>query len=131
MNIDPSPFEKALKTLNKALSIKNDDNNFIRDSAIQRFEYTYGLAIKFIQRQLEEMMANEGEVDKFTFNDLMRTAAEKGLIDNPVVWFRYREIRNITSHTYNEEKAEKVYSILNDFAKSAEYLLNIIKRLNK
>lgn len=129
MKIDQSPFEKALKTLQEVLAMEKND--IIRDSAIQRFEYTYGLAISSIKRQIQNMSADRIEVDAIHFQDLLRTAAENGLIDDPTAWFKFREMRNITSHTYNEEKAEKVYSILNDFAKSAEYLLNNIKRLNK
>ncbi len=128
--LETTPLEKALKALRKSISAAKDSDNFVRDSAIKRFEFTYGLCIKFIQKQLENMAVAEDEVDLMSFNDLVRTAAEKGLIDDPVKWFEYRKKRNITSHTYEEDKAEEVYSILNDFVTSVEYLLGNIKRLN-
>ena len=34
---------------------------------------------------------------KIGFNDLVRDAAQYGLIDNPSVWMDYRRARNITS----------------------------------
>ena len=129
LSIDITPFEKTLNSLKMVLALKEDD--VVRDSCIQRFEYTYGLCIKFMQRQLENMVVAAEEIDQMAFPDLIRTAAEKGLIEDPVEWFEYRKKRNITSHTYDEEKAEAVYSVLHDFAKSAEYLLNSIKRLNQ
>ncbi len=130
MKINSTVLEKALQSLNAVLVMERDEANIVRDSAIQRFEYTYGLAVKFIERQLENMLAIPDDVAGMSFHDLIRTAAEKDIVDNPVLWFEYRKKRNITSHTYDEAKAEEVYSILQDFAKSAGYMLERIKRLN-
>lgn len=128
MKIDTTSLSKALQSLREVLALEEDD--IIRDSAIKRFEFTYSLCIKFMQRQLEDMMLERDEIDKMTFPDMIRTAAEKGLIDDPVIWFEYRKKRNITAHAYDEEKAEEVYAVLKDFASSAEYLLNQINKIN-
>ena len=49
------PLQKALKQLEKGLqrSQENLEDEELRDGAIQRFEYTYGLACHFIKRYLE------------------------------------------------------------------------------
>ena len=50
--IDLSAFEKALKSLFEVIKVYNEDksNLITRDSMIQRFEYTYSLALKMIKR---------------------------------------------------------------------------------
>ena len=52
--IDISSFEKVLSSL-EAILIRYEKENFdidIRDAVIQRFEYTYSLAIKMVTRFL-------------------------------------------------------------------------------
>ena len=107
---------------------QNTEDDFVRDSVIQRFEYTYALAIKYIQRYLELNNPNPQDIDFYTFNDLIRTANEKGILLNDLgKWSVYRQRRNITSHTYNVEKALLVLEIINDFIEDINYLLNKIK----
>lgn len=128
MKINTIILEKALNGLNEVLVLKKDD--IIRDSAIQRFEYTYELSIKLLRRQLEEMADVSTEIDHLSYRDLIRMGAEKGLINNPVLWFDFREKRNITSHTYDEARAEEVYKVLPVFAEESLFLLNSIKNRN-
>ena len=49
-NIDLTSFEKALNSLNEVIRVYSyDETNLItRDSMIQRFEYTYSIALKMI-----------------------------------------------------------------------------------
>ncbi|MGN0031621.1 MAG: HI0074 family nucleotidyltransferase substrate-binding subunit [Candidatus Gastranaerophilaceae bacterium] len=126
-----------VKSLNQALeSLKTSWNKykevpgdeFVRDSVIQRFEYTYALAVKYIQKYLEIILPNSDEVDNYTFNELIRTANEKGLLlGNLEKWATYRQRRNITSHTYNVEKALQVIEIIQDFIEETEFLYNKLK----
>lgn len=60
----------------------------------------------------------------------MRTAAEKGLIDDVEAWFRYHLMRNITSHTYNQEKARQVYEGTLVFIEDARALLKQLEGRN-
>ena len=47
-------LQKALKSLKNAyLEYNKTQNEYVRDSVIQRFEYTYALTVKFIQRYIE------------------------------------------------------------------------------
>ena len=110
-----------MDSLNEVLEL--EETPIIRDSAIQRFEYTYELSVKLLKRKLEDMASSAEEIDHMGFKDVIRTGAEKGLIDEPEAWFEYRKKRNITSHTYDEKKAEEVYGILKDFAEKASVLL--------
>lgn len=125
-----SSYEKALKSLEEIINRYNKEHEdiAIRDALIQRFEYTYSLAIKMIKRYLKIAMTENEEVDTMDFNRTIREANRLGILLNDLeTWTIYRQKRNITSYTYDEKKALEVVSIVNDFYKDAEYLLNRLK----
>lgn len=129
MKLDFSSYEKALSSLQRVLerssTVPGDED--IRDACIQRFEYTYELAFKMLKRQLEEELPSSEELDQLPYKEMIRVGAERGLILVPERWFDYRAKRNITSHTYDEEKAREVFAILSNFAADAADLLARLK----
>ncbi len=120
MSLILSPLVKVIESLELAIAQPKDE--FIRDAVIQRFEYTYELCWKFIKRDMSEDMGSEA-VAILSRKDLFRTAADKGLIADPLSWFTYHKARNETSHTYNEKTAEQTYDIALSFAVDARSLL--------
>ncbi|MDR2616803.1 MAG: nucleotidyltransferase substrate binding protein [Endomicrobium sp.] len=126
MNLDLSSFNKAIKSLKEAVVEFNKDktNVFVKDSVIQRFEYTYELSHKTLKRFLEKSQFSSQNIDEMSFSDIVRTANEKGLLLNDLEkWAIYRQKRNITSHTYDEIKSDEVISIVPDFLEEVEFLL--------
>lgn len=127
--IDLTPFENALKTLDEII-IRYDResyDNAIRDAVIQRFEYTYSLAVKMMMRYLQQELPELP--DTLTFNEIIRKANQMGLLlNNLEKWTDYRHKRNLTSHTYEESIANTVVSVVKDFQKDAEFLLNELKK---
>ncbi|MDX1920167.1 MAG: nucleotidyltransferase substrate binding protein [Candidatus Caenarcaniphilales bacterium] len=137
MKLNFTSLEKAIAQLEKSLrfsksKLAEDPEVFIefRKASIQSFEFTYELAIKMLKRQLEQNASSSEEIDRLSFKDLIRTAAEKGLIDEPTKWFEYREMRNLTSHSYDEERAEDVYKRLYNFLNSTKFLLECLTKRN-
>ena len=130
MKLDFSSFEKAIKSLGKAVvrTQKAPDDEELRDAVIQRFEYTYELAWKMMKRQIENESPNPAEIDRMSFKDLLRTAAEKGIISDVEQWLVYRDQRNLTSHTYDEDEARNVYETALVFLKDAEVLLSNLEK---
>lgn len=128
--IDFTPLEKAISSLEKAV-LKNKSvpqDEFVRDASIQRFEYTYELCGKFLRRYLQLTEQTADEVKEMSFPNLIRTASERGLLANDwTVWKIYREKRNITSHTYDEKKAQEIMAIIPDFLQEAQALLITLK----
>jgi hypothetical protein len=55
---------------------------------------------------------------------VIRTGAEEGLIQDVARFRDYRDLRNVTSHTYNSGTAERVIAALPDFIDDVRYLLN-------
>jgi nucleotidyltransferase substrate binding protein (TIGR01987 family) len=100
---------------------------FIRDSVIQRFEYTYELSWKSLQRYLKQAYNFQAD----SLRQLYREAGRIGLIDNVESWFAYQEARNLTSHTYNEITAEETYKVALQFAYDAEKLLHKLEEVLK
>lgn len=128
-NLDLSSLKKAILKLDEGLIRYNlnigDDQ--LRDGLIQRFEFTYELSHKMLKRYLELSSANPEEIDQMDFQSLIRTANEQGLLlsDWPV-WRTYRDQRARTSHTYDQEVAEKVLTIIPQFLQEAQFLNNAI-----
>ena len=121
--LDFSALHNALTTLDEALKRTPSQDTLIRDGCIQRFEYSYELSIRMLRRTLEHISDHAEEIQQASFRDLIRIAAEKGLISNPTRWFEFRNKRNITSHTYNEDKATEVFAVIPEFAQAAHELL--------
>ena len=128
--LDLTSFENVLKSLIDILTMydKNPDDIVIRDATIQRFEYTYSLALKMLSRFINK--ESKEITHTMTFNQLIRTANQFGLLkSNLEIWDDYRQKRNSTSHTYDETIALEVMSIVPNFKDDAEFLLNKLKEL--
>jgi nucleotidyltransferase substrate binding protein (TIGR01987 family) len=124
MKLDLSSLKKAINALNRALNeYEKNPSEFVKDSCIQRFEFTYELSHKFIKRYLEITEANPDEIEEMSFQQLIRRATEKGLLlSDWESWKDYRKSRGKTSHTYDEDTATEVFEAIPDFLKEAEYL---------
>jgi nucleotidyltransferase substrate binding protein (TIGR01987 family) len=131
MSIDFSSLASALGQLEKSIKFAKsdialqDDELFeqLRNSVIQCFEFTYELSGKMLKRYLEESSANPEEIDASSFQNLIRRGNEQGLLRSDwSQWKIYRQARTNSSHTYDADKAEKVYEIAPDFLEEARYL---------
>ena len=126
MPLDFTPLANAVSRLDEGLVRHAADtaDTQIRDGLIQRFELTYDLAHKMLRRALEEGAANPEEIDRLTFPALIRTDVEQGFVAGKWAdWRLYREMRNITSHTYDEAKAIQVVAAIPAFLAEARALL--------
>lgn len=101
----------------------------IRDGLIQRFEFTYELSHKMLKRYLELTSPNPMEFDAMTFQDLIRSGNEKGLLlGDWADWKVYRDMRSRTSHTYDENTAIQVVSGIPKFLAEVKFLVNCLEK---
>lgn len=114
-------FSKALKRLEEVL--KKRKTVIIRDSAIKRFEFSFDLAWKLIKTYLAEL---EG-ITCLSPRDCIRQAYKIGLISYRQFWLKMIELRNLTSHTYKEKLAARVYSQLPKALLFFQELLETVK----
>lgn len=83
-----------------------------------------------LKRHLEDVVPDPGRVDQWSFKELMREAAERGLIADVEPWIEYRYQRNMTAHAYDEEKARRVYESAKSFVADANRLFEEVERRN-
>lgn len=129
--LDITPLKNALFRLEEGLTRYQSDitDLQIRDGLIQRFEFTYELSHKMLKRYLEATAANPEEFDTMTFQDLIRTGNEKGLLlGDWTDWRRYRDMRSRTSHTYDEETALQVVAGIPAFLAEAAFLVQSLQK---
>lgn len=123
---------EALKYYNSELALQDTAlRRHLRAGTIQAFEFTYELTIKFIRRYLEISEPSREYIAAMTYPNLIRTANEKGLLKSDIsIWKKYREKRNITSHTYDEDEAQNVMAIIPSFILDAQFLLQQLQNRN-
>lgn len=123
--LDLTPLNNAITRLEEGLIRYESDirDLQIRDGLIQRFEFTYEISHKMLKRYLEWASPNPAQFDEMTFQDLIRTANEQGLLSGEWAdWRQYREMRSRTSHTYDEATAIAVVAGIPKFLAEAQFL---------
>ncbi|WP_374595093.1 HI0074 family nucleotidyltransferase substrate-binding subunit [Aquabacterium sp.] len=95
-------FERALSRLNEVLAMP--ENDVVRDSIIQRFEFTFEAGWKAAYRWLR---ARGNDVDEEAYS-VIPEAFKRRLIVDEAGWGQMRKYRNLTSHTYNQTLAIEV-----------------------
>lgn len=138
MSLQLQSLDKAIKALERSLvladglfkdiKIDPDLHETVRAGVIQHFEVAFELSWKYIQRWIRENKTPEDADNPRTRKDLFRLAARYNLIANPSAWFDYGDARNLTSHVYEESKAEIVYKIAKIFLNDAKYLLTQLEK---
>jgi nucleotidyltransferase substrate binding protein (TIGR01987 family) len=134
-----SQLEKAIVSLEQ-LHARVSDKAFIatqdevirrglQAGLIQNFEFTYELCWKAIKRWLENNV-NPEAVDGVTRRELFRLAVENRLIEDVEEWMVYHAARNQTAHLYDSALAEETISLMADFFRAAQRLLNNLKARN-
>lgn len=96
-------YSKALAQLTRFIE-RGDLNEFEQQGLIQAFEYTFELAWNTIKDYFE----SQGEVSILGSRDAFRLAFRRGLISNGDTWMNMITSRTLTSHTYNEDTADKI-----------------------
>lgn len=104
--------------------------NLLLAGVIQHFEFTYDLSVKMIRRQLELEASSPVEVDQSSFRQVLRSAAERGLIEDVDSWFGYRQLREQASHAYDQARAMEVWRGIPGFLDEARRLLACLEARN-
>jgi nucleotidyltransferase substrate binding protein (TIGR01987 family) len=96
-------FEKALGRLKEVLA-EPTETSIVRDSIIQRFEFTFESSWKAMYRWLR---ARGNDLDEEAASTIPAAFARR-LIESEKGWGDMRKFRNKTSHTYDETLAIEV-----------------------
>jgi len=115
-------FKKAVFRLEEVLKEKKTD--ITRDSAIKRFEICFDLSWKTIKAYLEEKKGVVCTSPKSCFRETFK----QSLIEYDNFWLSLTDARNDSVHVYNENLAEKTYTIL---PKALEYFKKLLDNIEK
>ena len=113
-------FQSGLSRLEGVLAMEK--NAVVRDSAIQRFEFTLDLAWKTIKAFLEEQ---EGVLCRSP-KECFRQAFTQNVIGYDDFWLAMVDLRNETAHIYKEETADAVYQKLPQCLKKFQELRDVL-----
>ncbi|MGH8643095.1 MAG: nucleotidyltransferase substrate binding protein [Gammaproteobacteria bacterium] len=132
MKLELFNLKKAIASLERAVnrSLAAPEDEELRDAVIQRFEYSYELSWRMLKRRLELDAPTPASIEALAFKDLIREGAERGPVAKPQAWFEYRRQCNITTHTYDEQKAKQVHNAAVEFLRDAKGLLQELESRN-
>ena len=114
-------LKEAIQALGEALhfahqSVGNETQfKIARDACIQRFEYSIELSWKVSMKKI-------GSQTKFA-KQAVRDMARADLIASAEQWLDFIEARNNSSHSYDENVAQKTYQQILSFHEQAQKLL--------
>lgn len=136
---DLSSLEKAIISLTQ-LHERVSDEKFmssqddvirlgLQAGLIQNLEFTYELSWKAMKRWLEDNV-NPKIADGVSRREFFRIAAENLLISDVDEWMKYHEARNRTSHEYDSAIPQEVLTVIADFARAAQDVLDELRKRN-
>jgi len=99
-------YKKALITLKNAveLAASRELTELEKQGMIQGFEFTFEMAWNVMKDYLEE----QGITGIIGSKNAIRHSFNKGLIEDGEAWMEIVKGRNLSSHSYDEEIAEKL-----------------------
>lgn len=106
---------QALSQLEETLNL--EPTRVHKDATIQRFEFCFELAWKLLQS-----LVRFNGIEVFGPRNSIRSAGQLELIDDPIVWMKSLEARNLTTHVYSGDVADEVYKQAEVFFASAQQL---------
>ena len=105
-------YKKALQNLSDAIELSKSRNlsKLEEQGLIKGFELVHELSWLMIK----DYFNYKGETNIYGSRDAFRLAFKQGLIQNGETFMRSIKTRQLSVHTYSEEKAEQIhYEVLN------------------
>ncbi len=103
-------YTSALKQLNDAVDEynKRELNSLEKQGLIKAFEFTFELSWNLIK----DYFNYQGMVNIRGSRDSFREAFKYNLVEDGVSWMEMIELRNLSSHTYDEDTAEEIIELI-------------------
>lgn len=100
-------FSKSLQYLEQGLQIPNPDI-VQKAGIIQFFEMSFELAWNLVKDYLED----QGFADVKSPRGALKKAFEMNILENGHAWMDLLQDRNLTAHTYDEQKASDMEQLI-------------------
>ena len=120
-------LKKAYCRLLEVSKLYDGNDDIIRDSLIQRFEFTYELTHKTLRKFMKYL----GVTLENSFpRTIYKKAYVNNLISNDKVWISLLEDRNSKSHIHNENFADEIANrIVQEYVDAIGELVNNLEKL--
>ena len=125
-------LEKAFENLKIIIEAYEKEKDKIikdglRDSIIQRFEFVPELSWKLMKKYLDENLV----LEVYSPRSVIKESYKQDLIENGELWLDILEDRNLTSHTYDENTANRIKdNIVNKYVLEFEKFIKRIKEVS-
>jgi nucleotidyltransferase substrate binding protein (TIGR01987 family) len=126
-------LEIQLNLLNNAYNslkdwaLKKDLSELERDWVIQRFEYT----IELTWKTLKKFLKFEWWDDSLFPREIIKEFSKKGIIEDIKVFLDFLDLRNISSHNYNENMINDMFKFIKKNHKEFGWLIINLDKLLK
>lgn len=124
LGINLTPLQNAFAKFELFRANIHDEQD--RAGAIQAFEFCFELSWKTMKR----LLLQKG-IEVRSPRDAFREAAANQFIVDPTMWFQFIEIRNLTSHTYDETVALKIENVFPLFSVEMNRFIQEIMRIHE
>jgi len=123
VNFIKDKFAKEVEVKDLSTSVLDE---VLKEGLIQRFEYTHELAWNVMKDYAEY----QGDASIRGSRDATRSAFKMALVSNGEVWMDMIKSRNETSHTYNEETADEIFSkIIDAYCPAFDEFTKVMQKL--
>lgn len=116
-------YERALERFRIVVAerqhwIEQGNGDIVLDVAAKRFEFTYEMAWKALKRTLDYL-----GIDAASPRMVFKEAYAAGLLKDERVWLDMIEMRNLSSHVYDENEISRILVQLDGYLEAFESLL--------
>ena len=98
--------------------------DIVLDVAVKRFEFTYEMAWKALKRILDYL-----GIDTRAPRPIFKEAYAQGLLNDEQVWLDMIEMRNLSSHIYDEHEISRILVELERYLAAFDALLAKLKQI--
>ena len=120
-------FERALDRFRIVVAerdrwVAEGNGDIVLDVAAKRFEFTYEMAWKALKRILDYL-----GIDARAPRPIFKEGYAQGLLSDQQVWLDMIEMRNLSSHVYDEHEIARILTQLERYLAAFDALLQSLR----
>lgn len=120
-------FERALERFRIVVTerdrwVAEGNGDIVLDVAAKRFEFTYEMAWKALMRALDYL-----GIDARAPRPVFKEAYAQGLLSEEQVWLDMIEMRNLSSHVYDEHEISRILTELERYLAAFDALMDQLR----
>lgn len=119
-------LRESLEKFQEILTFNSDEIPFLKEATIQIFEFSFELFWKLLKK-----IAFEEGLESNSPKTTLQQAFTMKLIDDQKGWLKMLEDRNLTSHTYNQPSANRIFDNCKTYGNAMQIVFQKIQERYK